>query len=160
MEKKSHLSRQKFFFVTSSRFLLPHLLNDEIFLPLDGGMHFSKYCSLCTRTHTNAHSRKSGTSLQYTKEQYLKNVRNNFKNANDIALKFSSFQIHRKNDEHGVYGISMRQQYQSNTYADEGHLFLLVDFLQKNPQIYVRSWQPQEWNDSEIIQLSNFKMYK
>ncbi|MBS4028792.1 MAG: hypothetical protein KGZ58_09150 [Ignavibacteriales bacterium] len=98
--------------------------------------------------------------LQYTKEQYLKNVRNNFKNAKDIALKFSTFQINRKNDANGVYGISMRQQYQSNAYADEGHLFLLVDFLQANPQIYVRSWQPQEWNDSAIIKLANFKLNK
>ncbi len=98
--------------------------------------------------------------LQYTKEQYLKNVRNNFKSAKDIALKFSTFRINRKNDAKGVYGINMRQQYQSNAYADEGHLFLLVDFLQAQPQIYIRSWQPQEWNDSAIIKLANFKLNK
>jgi hypothetical protein len=98
--------------------------------------------------------------LQYTKEQYLKNVRNNFKNAKDIALKFSSFSIIRKNGEQGVYGINMRQQYQSNAYADEGHLFLLVDFLQVHPQIYVRSWQPQEWSEAALVELWNYRLNK
>jgi hypothetical protein len=64
----------------------------------------------------------------------------------------------RKNNQPGVYGISMRQNYASTTYADEGYLFLLVDFNGACPQIYVRSWQPKEWNDDSLIKLSNFHL--
>jgi hypothetical protein len=36
----------------------------------------------------------------------------------------------------------MRQSYASTTYADEGYLFLLIDFRETDPLIYVRAWQP------------------
>ncbi len=97
---------------------------------------------------------------QYTKEQYLKNQRKVFQSQKDLMLGFSTFKILRKNDSSGTYGISMKQNYTSTTYADEGHLFLLVDFQQEQPQIYVRSWQPREWNDDAIIKLSNFRVNK
>jgi hypothetical protein len=97
---------------------------------------------------------------QYTKKEYLKNQRKVFQSQNDISLGFSSFKIFRKNDTDGTYGISMKQNYTSTSYADEGHLFLLVDFQQAQPQIYVRSWQPREWNDDAMIKLSNFRVNK
>ncbi len=97
---------------------------------------------------------------QYTKVEYLKNQRKVFQFQKDLMLGFSTFKILRKNDSSGTYGISMKQNYTSTTYADEGHLFLLVDFQQEQPQIYVRSWQPREWNDDAIIKLSNFRMNK
>jgi hypothetical protein len=97
---------------------------------------------------------------QYTKAEYLKNQRKVFQSQKDLMLGFSTFKILRKNDSSGTYGISMKQNYTSTTYADEGHLFLLVDFQQEQPQIYVRSWQPREWNDDAIIKLSNFRVNK
>lgn len=97
---------------------------------------------------------------QYTKKQYLGNVKKMFAAQKDIFLGYSSFAINGKNDSPGTYGISMKQFFASTTYSDEGHLFLLVDFLQGQPQIYVRSWQPKEWNDDAIIKLSNFRLNK
>ncbi|HKJ31737.1 MAG TPA: hypothetical protein VKA34_07910 [Balneolales bacterium] len=96
--------------------------------------------------------------IRLTKNQYLKRQKAVFKSQQDIYLGYSTFNITRKNKQKGVYGISMRQNYYSSTYSDEGYLFLLVDFNEKNPQIYVRSWQPQAWDDSALIKLSNFNI--
>ncbi|MFA5832047.1 MAG: hypothetical protein WDA22_01095 [Bacteroidota bacterium] len=98
--------------------------------------------------------------VQYTKKQYLANQKKAFQNQKDIFLGYSTFKINKKNNMPGTYGISMKQQYTATSYADEGHLFLLVDFLQDQPQIYVRSWQPKEWSDDAIIKLANFKLNK
>lgn len=96
--------------------------------------------------------------IRLTKNQYLKRQKEIFKTQKDIYLGYSTFRISRKNKQKGVYGISMRQNYYSSTYSDEGYLFLLVDFNEAKPQIYVRSWQPQVWNDSSLIRLSNFNI--
>lgn len=98
--------------------------------------------------------------VQYTKKQYLANQKKAFQNQKDIFLGYSTFKINKKNNMPGTYGISMKQHYAATTYADEGHLFLLIDFLQDQPQIYVRSWQPREWSDDATIKLANFKLNK
>ncbi len=97
---------------------------------------------------------------QYTKDEYLKNQANVFKNQKDIFVGYNSFKIMKKNKQDNVYGLSMRQFYQATSYSDEGYLFLLVDFNNEQPQIYVRSWQPQEWNETALIKLSNFNLNK
>lgn len=99
-------------------------------------------------------------TIRYTKEQYLKNQRKVFEAQRDIYVGHSTFKINRKNKHPGVYGISMRQHYNSTSYADEGYLFLLVDFNEALPQIYVRSWQPKEWSEESLAKLANFNINK
>ncbi len=97
--------------------------------------------------------------VKYTKNEYLKSLKNLFASGKDIFLGFSTLDINPKNDNNNVYGISMRQNFVSTGYADEGYLFLLVDFMNELlPQIYVRSWQPQEYDAPTLIQLSNFSV--
>jgi hypothetical protein len=98
--------------------------------------------------------------IRMNKTQYLKRQKEIFKSRKDLYLGYSTFKIGRKNKQPNVYGISTRQNYQATGYADEGYLFLLVDFNEDLPQIYVRSWQPQEWNDSDLIKLSSFNINK
>lgn len=98
--------------------------------------------------------------LRYTKDEYLKRQKQVFDAQRDIYLGFSNFAITRKNNQEGVYGISLRQHYTATNYADEGYLFLLVDFNEEQPQIYVRSWQPQEWVEESLIKLANFNINK
>ena len=98
--------------------------------------------------------------LRMNKKQYLKRQKQIFNSRKDIYIGYSTFKITRKNKQPNVYGVSMRQNYQSTGYADEGYLFLLVDFNEQLPQIYVRSWQPQEWDDRELIKLSSFNLNK
>ena len=96
---------------------------------------------------------------RYTKRDYLKQQEKVFRSHKDIYLGFSDFTIRRKNKAPSFYGISMRQKYQATRYADEGYLFLLVDFPDgEQPQIYVRSWQPQEWDMNELIDTGFFNI--
>jgi len=96
--------------------------------------------------------------IKMTKDQYLNRQKRIFSNQQDIHLGFNTFKLIRKSRECNIYGISMRQQYKSTGYADEGHLFLLIDFEEDEPMIYVRSWQPQEWRDDQLIELGNFRV--
>ncbi len=98
--------------------------------------------------------------IRMTKQEYLDRQKEVFKKQRDIYLGFSTFRITRKNNLEGVYGVSMRQHYSSTGYADEGYLFLLIDFNDEQPKIYVRSWQPQEWEEEKLVQLSNFRIHK
>lgn len=98
--------------------------------------------------------------VELKKKQYLQNLEDLFSRVPDIYAGYTSFQILRKNNLPGTYGVSMRQNYQSTGYADEGYLFLLIDFNHSEPQIMVRSWQPQEWREDALIELSDFKVYK
>lgn len=96
--------------------------------------------------------------LQFSKEEYLTRQRAIFAAQRDIHLGFDTFRVMKKDRETDVYGISMRQQYASSGYADEGHLFLLIDFLEEDPTIYVRSWQPGEWSDEQMLNMSDFRV--
>ena len=96
--------------------------------------------------------------LEMTREEFLVRQEQIFEQQQEICLGFSSCQFNQKNDDEEVYGISMRQQYSSTGYSDEGYLFLLVDFKGNKPMIYVRSWQPSEWSENQLIKLSNFRV--
>jgi len=98
--------------------------------------------------------------LQLTKQQYLIRQKKIFDFQKDIFIDFSAFEIMKKNNTPGVYGVEMRQNYSSTTYADEGYLFLLIDFNEKDPLIYIRAWQPNEWDSSALVNTSNFRVYK
>jgi len=95
--------------------------------------------------------------IKLTKKQYLTNLSRLFKKAEDIFIGFSSMDIEKKIGQK-VYGISMRQNYCNNSYSDEGYLFLLVDFEQQQPQIYIRNWQPKQWDEQALIKLINFRI--
>jgi hypothetical protein len=96
--------------------------------------------------------------LEMTKQEFMVRQEQIFAQQQDICLGFSSCEFNQKNSEKDVYGISMRQQYSSTGYADEGYLFLLIDFMESDPMIYVRSWQPEEWTEDQLIKLSNFRV--
>ncbi|MBN2279356.1 MAG: LPP20 family lipoprotein [Candidatus Marinimicrobia bacterium] len=98
--------------------------------------------------------------LRFTKEEYLKRQQQIFELQNDILLDFASFSINRKNKTPNIYGVEMRQNYFSTTYSDEGYLFLLIDFSDVDPLIYVRAWQPNTWSEDELIRTANFRIYK
>lgn len=96
--------------------------------------------------------------LRETKKEFLERQEVLFNSKPDIHLGFSTFNIIRKNNQEGIYGISMRQSYTSTNYSDEGYLFLLIDFNDEEPKIYVRAWQPKEWSDAALVELGNFNV--
>jgi len=98
--------------------------------------------------------------LRFTKREYLNRLSKTFKANQDLFLDFSSFNIIKKNNAPNVYGVEMRQSYNSSIYSDEGHLFLLIDFEDVDPLIYVRAWQPNEWDQDKLVRTANFRVRK
>lgn len=78
-----------------------------------------------------------------------------------IDLKFSGFRIMRHPTMDGIYGVTLRQQYKSDRYADDGYLFLLWDFRNPSmPLIHVRTWQPAGTVHSgdDVISIQDFNL--
>jgi hypothetical protein len=98
--------------------------------------------------------------LKLTKEKYIDRQKEIFAKQKDILLDFGTFKIIPKNDPPGVFGVEMRQSYLSTTYSDEGYLFLMIDFAEKDPLIYVRAWQPNEWDEKALVKTANFIIRK
>lgn len=84
-----------------------------------------------------------------TKDQYLANLEKCFKNPRNkyINVKFAENDIQSLNsfNDNKVFGIQIKQLYNSATYGDVGYLFLIVDMTDpEKPQIKVRTWQPNQ----------------
>lgn len=96
-----------------------------------------------------------------TKGTYLRKLGEVFAANKRINLRFSDFRIMRHPSVEGIYGVTLRQKYSSDGYADDGYLFLLWDFRTPSmPQIHVRTWQPADGvgGDDDIIDLSDFNL--
>ena len=103
--------------------------------------------------------------IQYnkqSKQQYLTNLTRVFQNARYIKVAFDEIEVMRHPVNPDFYGVTLHQGWTSNTYHDEGYLFLLWDFRDENaPQIHVRTWQPDKIGGKalpkdEIFSLSDF----
>lgn len=98
-----------------------------------------------------------------TKEQYIKNLRERtFKRNKYINIVFNELKVIRHPVFEDIYGVTLKQDWNSSTYNDVGYLFLMIDFRdQYNPLIQVRTWQPTEYNNKplardEIFNLGSF----
>lgn len=103
--------------------------------------------------------------IQYnkqSKEQYIANLRRVFQNTKYIKVQFDDIEVMRHPVNPNFYGVTLLQGWTSNTYHDEGYLFLLWDFTDENaPQIHVRTWQPNRIGKKllprdEVFSLSDF----
>lgn len=116
-----------------------------------------------TRTKNNdrIYSNFSNKEIIYfkrTKKEHIEAQKKLFKQNEFIWLQFDTFNINVAPIKR-VYGISMKQNYYSSSYSDEGYLFLLIDFRGEKPLIHVRNWQPGEWDLSKQMKLENFRFY-
>lgn len=103
--------------------------------------------------------------IQYnkqSKQQYLTNLRRVFNTAQYIRVGFDDIEVMRHPTNPNFYGVTLHQGYTSNTYHDDGYLFLLWDFRNENaPEIHVRTWQPDKIGGKslprdEVFSLSDF----
>lgn len=96
------------------------------------------------------------------KQQYLNNLRRVFKTTKYIHVSFDDIEVMRHPTNPNFYGVTLHQGWTSNTYHDEGYIFLLWDFRNEDaPEIHVRTWQPdriggKELARDEIFTLSDF----
>ncbi len=101
------------------------------------------------------------THNRYSKDEYLKNLQKCFDNPRNkyINIKFgeNDVQTLKTFSDRKVFGIQIQQQYNSATYGDLGYLFLMVDMTNPDePQIKVRTWQPNETPMKELFNAGDF----
>ena len=97
----------------------------------------------------------------HSKKDYISRLAKVFTVNQKIDLKFSGFRIMRHPTMDGIYGVTLRQQYKSDRYADDGYLFLLWDFRNPSMQlIHVRTWQPAGTVHSgdDVISIQDFNL--
>lgn len=86
--------------------------------------------------------------VKYTvqsKEQYISKLSQIFQNTRRINVEFDHISVVMHGAKPNIYGVTLHQKWQTNTYSDEGWLFLLWDFNDpEKPQIHVRTWQPEQ----------------
>ena len=78
------------------------------------------------------------------KEQYMSRLATTFRNNKYIKVRFDSISVKRHSAKENFYCVTLRQDWQSSNYSDNGYVFLLWEFTEgKPPMIHVRTWQPE-----------------
>ena len=102
-----------------------------------------------------------------SKEQYLDNLRKTFKNSSYIKVTFDNVMIVSHPTIQGIYGVTVHQKWNSGRYSDDGYVFMVWDFRNPDePQIHVRTWQPQfidktrgqRLNPNDVFTLGDFDL--
>lgn len=92
------------------------------------------------------------------KIDYLNNLKRIFKNNQYIDVKFDDISVVRHGSKPYLYGVTLRQKWNTSNYSDEGWIFLVWDFSDPDmPKIHVRSWQPDAIvSDEGVMNLHDF----
>ena len=96
------------------------------------------------------------------KKEYLTNLARVFKNNKRINVIFDDIKVVKHPAKADFYGVTLKQGWQSDRYGDVGYVFLLWDFTNPDaPQIHVRTWQPDQFNNAplpeeEIFSIDDF----
>ncbi len=101
------------------------------------------------------------TYAVHSKRNYISRLSKVFAANQKIEVSFSGFRILRHPTMDGIYGVTLRQQYKSDRYSDDGYLFLLWDFRNPSmPLIHVRTWQPAKsiTESNEVIGIQDFNL--
>ncbi len=105
--------------------------------------------------------------IKYTtqsKQEYLTKLQGAFNKNPRINIEFEEIKVTKHQDprkEH-IYGVTLKQHWNSTNYSDVGYLFLMMDFKdEQNPLIHVRTWQPDDpakpLPKSDVFSLSDFE---
>ncbi|HPG82090.1 MAG TPA: hypothetical protein PKY55_02350 [bacterium] len=95
--------------------------------------------------------------IKLSKQEYISRLRSVFQKNSFVKILFDSVEViqHPKNPK--IYGITVKQRWNSSTYSDTGYLFIMMDFRNEDqPLIRVRSWQPQRFRDGSIVGIGDF----
>lgn len=96
---------------------------------------------------------------RYDKDTYIKHLRQTFARNEFINIRFTNNEVQwlEKYKDQEIFGIQIGQEYTSSRYADKGYLFLLVDMTDHdNPQIKIRTWQPNEVSMDNVFNAGHF----
>jgi hypothetical protein len=97
--------------------------------------------------------------IRLGKQAYIERLHKVFQNTDFIKVQFDEVNIQRHPQFDKIYGVQLKQRWNSSFYSDEGYLFLLVDFIEETePIIHVRAWQPEEFADGSTISIYDFEI--
>ena len=97
--------------------------------------------------------------IRLGKYEYLERLKEVFKHNDFVRAIFDEINIQRHPQFEKIYGVQLKQHWQSSFYSDQGYLFLLVDFLKEDePIIHVRAWQPEKFADGSTISIYDFEI--
>lgn len=93
------------------------------------------------------------------KQQYLSRLKTVFNKNKVIKVTFDEIKVVRHPARENFYGVTLHQGYTSDSYHDDGYVFLLWDFSnEKSPKIHVRTWQPDLLNGSKLPEEEVFNL--
>lgn len=100
-----------------------------------------------------------------TKGEYIARLKACFKKNKFINVRFEELEVMRHPKRDNLYGVTLKQYWNADTYSDVGYLFLMIDFQDEtNPSIQVRTWQPDKYangqpiNREEIFTVNDFNI--
>lgn len=118
--------------------------------------------NVITQKHPEGYMTQKIRYNKQNKQQYINNLRRVFRITKYIKVAFDDIEVMRHPTNPDFYGVTLHQGWTTNSYHDEGYLFLLWDFRNEYaPEIHVRTWQPdkiggRELAKDEIFSLSDF----
>jgi hypothetical protein len=99
------------------------------------------------------------TYNRQTKQEYIANLKKAFLRNKFVKVDFepASIEIKRSDKDHSMFGIKLKQSWESTNYSDKGTLFLIFRFPEgRDPIIDVRTWTPDGFENDDISTLSGF----
>lgn len=103
------------------------------------------------------------TYKKQSKQEYISRLKKSFATNSWINVKFDDVKVvkHPNPRMEGFYGVTVHQLYSNSSgYSDDGYLFLLWDFRDKdNVQIHVRTWQPRWMDDNHTEEIAKEEIF-
>lgn len=104
--------------------------------------------SVTLSKHTGDYGNQLSSNVKYTvqsKTEYINKLSRIFNTSKYINVKFDNISVIKHGAKPNIYGVTLKQNWNTSGYSDEGWLFLLWDFNDpERPQIHVRTWQPDQ----------------
>ena len=94
-----------------------------------------------------------------SKTEYITKMKRIFASNSYINIKFDDIEIVRHKKYPDIYGVNLKQGWNTTRYSDVGYLFLMIDFSDEdNPQIHIRTWQPEKVGNKTLSDEEKFKL--
>lgn len=95
--------------------------------------------------------------IKKSKKEYIRSLVRVFKLNEFIKIRFDEVEVRKHPSIELIYGVTLKQNWHTSTYSDEGYLFLMIDYrIEGKPIIHVRSWQRDKFPDDTVVNLGYF----
>ena len=101
-----------------------------------------------------------------TKKEYISNLKKVFASNKNLNVIFDEVEVIQHPKLTDIYGVTLKQEWNSDRYRDVGFVFLMIDFQDElHPLIQVRTWQPEKLDGKvlardEVFNLGDFDIVR